>query len=1061
VATHLRELIFDRCIFGTGNVRLDQGGFSTSADNRDVTRFKQKGGIMRKEIGAATIMRCRLLSSTAFGGMLLMAAPAFAQISPTPDSATLSSDPAAAKPDEGIIIVTGSRIANPNLTSASPVVVVGSAEFKQTGTARVEDLVNNLPQVQAAETGSGSRGTATVDLRGIGSTRTLVLINGRRLVPGDPNDPVADLNTIPAALIERVDVLTGGASSVYGSDAIAGVVNFVLDQDFEGFRIDTQYSINQHDNNGDQRIRDALNARNIGYPTGNSVSGAQFDTTVTMGAGFDDRRGHVTAYAGYRKVKSVLQDQFDFSSCSLTPSTTTNTFSCGGSGTTNPAQFQFYRNDFTSLTTQTLNPAVPNGAGFRPYVGSRDAYNFAPTTYFQRPDERFTAGAFADYEISEAIHPYLELSFMDDRSVYQQAESGAFGVEYSIPCDGSNPLISAAQLAVACAPARTAAILDNPATLINEARPAETSVTGIVLRRNSEGGGRQSDLRHTNYRIVLGSRGDLGSNWTYDAYAQFGRTIYSQYYSREFGNTRLNRALDVVRDPATGQAVCRSVVNGIDPACVPYNVYALNGVTDAALNYLQIPLFANGQTTEQIVSGSISNSDFGLKSPLANSGIGFALGAEYRKESIQFRTDTNFTTGEGAGQGGPRLSLVGTPGFNVKEAFGELRIPLVEENFIEELSVEAGYRYSDYSSAGTTKSYKVLANFAPVEGVRFRGGYNRAVRAPNIVELFTVQGLGLFAGEDPCDGFVDNDPSTESPTYSQAQCANTGVTAAQYGIIPDNPANQFQQLTGGNPNLEPEIADTYTLGVVISPRNLLPGFNLSLDYFDIKVENLIGTVGSQIILNQCAETGAPELCSLITRDAAGSLFLQDSGRVVNTNINIGGIRTKGLDVTADYRLPLGGDLGTLNFSLVGTYLDSFVTEPGVINTATGENKYDCVSRYGTVCGRPQPKWRHNLRVTYQSPSNWSLSGRWRFVGGAKLEAYDGNPFLVGPLYIPTASIKDYSYFDLSATVAPTDRVSMRVGVQNLLDKDPPPGNTYSGTYTYLGRYMYIGATLGF
>lgn len=381
---------------------------------------------------AAELLRRGLLSTTAVGSMLLFSTHAWAQVGPveaTPEIAAESSDPD--KEDGGTILVTGSRIANPNLESTSPVTVVGSAEFEATGTTRTEDLINNLPQVvagQTAATSNGATGTATVDLRGIGPERTLVLINGRRLMPGDPTSPVADLNTIPAALIERVDVLTGGASSVYGSDAIAGVVNFVLNTDFEGVRLDAQYSLNQHDNDGDERILNALNARNFYYPKGNTVTGSQFDTNLTIGAGFDDDRGHVTAYAGYRKIKPVMQDEYDYAACSLTPSTTANTFSCGGSGTTNPAQFQFYRNDFTALSTVTLNPAVANGAGFRPYVGSRDAYNFAPTNYFQRPDERFTFGAFADYEISSAIHPYLEVSFMDDRTIGQIAESGAFGV---------------------------------------------------------------------------------------------------------------------------------------------------------------------------------------------------------------------------------------------------------------------------------------------------------------------------------------------------------------------------------------------------------------------------------------------------------------------------------------------------------------------------------------------------------------------------------------------------------------------------------------------------------
>lgn len=1010
-------------------------------------------------------LRRGFLTSTALCG-LLIAMPAAAQTLPQGASEVAAQTESGSEPEESVVI-TGSRIANPNLGSASPVTVVGQEEFAATGTARIEDLINSLPQVTADQTGSGAQGIATVDLRGIGPSRTLVLVNGRRLVPGDPENPVADLNNIPAALIERVEVLTGGASSVYGSDAIAGVVNFVLDKDFDGFRIDSQYSVNQHDNDGDQRILDALNQRGISYPTGSTVGGAQFDVNLTTGAGFDDGRGHVTAYAGYRKIQGLRQAEYDFSSCSLTPSTTTDTFACSGSPTTSPAQFQISRNPdafnpaLTNTTAQTLNPAVTNGAGFRAYDAARDAYNFAPATYYQRPDERFTAGAFADYEISDAIHPYLELSFMDDRSVYQQGESGAFGTAYSIPCDGSNPLISAAQLAVACTPARLAAVADNPATpLVNETRVAQTSVTALAYRRNSEGGGRQSDMRHTSYRVVLGTKGDLGSNWAYDVYGQFGRTVYSQRYGREFSKMRLQRALDVVRNPTTGAPVCRSVLNGQDLSCVPYDIYRLNGVTEAQLNYLQVPQLAQGQTTEQIVSASISNGDLGFGLPWAEHGVAFALGAEYRKESIELNTDLSFTLGDGAGSGGPRPSFTG--GFDVKELFGELRVPIIEQSFIEELSLEAGYRYSDYSTSGTAESYKALLNFAPVDGIRFRGGYNRAVRAPNIVELYDPQRLGLFGGDDPCDGTLDAAVAANRPRFTLAQCQNTGVTAAQYGNIPLNTANQFQQFTGGNLDLEPEVADTYTAGVVFMPNGMLRGLNLSVDYYDIEVTNLIGTIGAQIILNQCAETGNPTFCGYITRDASGSLFQQDTGRVLNTRVNIGGVRTKGIDVSANYRLRLGGDLGSISASLNGTYLDSYVTTPGVVDIASGISTYDCAGFYGTSCDRPQPKWRHNLRLIYDPSDLWSITGRWRYFASSDSErTQTDNPFLRNTIQIPTAHISPYSYFDLSASVTPAPEFTLRMGVQNMFDKDPPAGNVYAGTYQHLGRYFHVGATLEF
>jgi outer membrane receptor protein involved in Fe transport len=1018
-----------------------------------------------------TILRSKLLASTVLVGAALAAAPAMAQTSPTVDGSTV---PAGEQVDTGNqpnsagdeVVVTGSRIANPNLTSTSPLTVISGQEAKLQGTTRVEDLVNSLPQVfgnQGGGVSNGSTGTATIDLRGIGPSRTLVLLNGRRLVPGDPRAPFADLNTIPAGLIERVEVLSGGASSVYGSDAVAGVVNFVLDTDFQGFRVDTQYGIFNHQNDGDDRVRGALAARNFPTPSGNTTVGMQFDSSLTFGAASADGRGQLTAYVGYRQIEGVTQDQFDYSACALAASTTTDTFTCSGSGTTAPAQIQPFRNNFTASGPLTLDPAAPNGAGFRPYVGARDAFNFAPFNYFQRPDKRFTAGAFGKYEISEALEPYFEFNFMDDRTIAQIAPSGAFGVQYSIPCDGSNPLISASQLSALCTPARTAAIPDNPATAADESDPAQTSVTAFLLRRNVEGGGRQDDLRHTTYRIVAGLRGDLGGGFQYDAFGQFGRSIFSQTYLNEFSITRTNRALNVVN--VNGTPTCQSVVDGSDPNCVPYNIYTLNGVTPEALNYLQTPGFSNGQTTEQIASASISNSNlFAL--PFATNGVGFAVGAEYRKESIEYRTDTAFTTGDLAGQGGPSIGLTGEPSFDVKELFGELRIPLVEDKpFFRSLSLELGYRYSDYSSAGTTDAYKIQGDWAPIEGVRFRGGYNRAVRAPNIVELFTPQGNSLFAGTDPCSG--------ASPSFTLAQCQNTGVSAAQYGSVPENPAAQFQQLTGGNPNLTPETSDTYTAGVVIAPRGgFLRGLSVSVDYFDIEVRDLISTVGSQIILNQCGQTGDATLCDLINRDATGSLFLSPAGVITNTNVNIGGLRTQGIDVAADYRFDLG-DVGGLSFAFVGTYLDRYTIQPGTVDAATGIDEYSCRGQFGVTCGVPLPKWRHKLRTTFSPGNVLSLSVNWRYIGAVTDEQQSDNPFLTGGDYIPNRRLRAANYFDLAALISATDDVDFRIGVNNVFDRDPPVigqaslsgtfgnGNTYPQIYDALGRFFYAGATLSF
>jgi iron complex outermembrane recepter protein len=999
---------------------------------------------------------------------LMAAAPAYAQ--------TEAADASTAEAET--IVVTGSRIARPQLEGSSPVTVINNAEIKLTGTTRVEDLVNNLPQAFAQQGGTvsnGATGTATVNLRNLGSQRTLVLMNGRRLPPGDPLLPVADLNAIPAALVERVDVLTGGASSVYGADAVAGVVNFVMDSDFEGFRVDAQYSFFQHDNSSkDERLFAALDARNYPRANGNTIGGGTTDATLTFGVGTDDGRGHLTAYAGYRKIKPILQEDYDYSACALNGVNNQDAFTCGGSGTTAPTQILAYNNaNFTSQID--ANPAAAgaqsffpdsatNFTTFRPYVALQDAFNFAPYNYFQRPDERFTFGAFAEYEVNDLFTPYLEVSFMDNRTLAQIAPSGAFGVAVNIPC--SSPVFTAAQRTSLCPNA------------------GQATANLIVLRRNVEGGGRVDDLRHTQYRIVAGFKGNLSEDWTYDMYGQFGRTLFNQVYFNDFSITRINRALNIVEDPNNpGTLTCASVLDGTDPACVPYNIFrgpgivgnASQGVTQAALDYLQTPGFSRGQTTEQILSASVSG-DVGELSPFSDETVGLALGAEYRKSSLEFDTDLAFSTGDLAGQGGPTLPVSGQ--FDVKEVFGEIRVPVASDvPFFESLSLEAGYRYSDYtqSSEGnptnnfSTDTYKVGVEWSPVEAVRLRGSYNRAVRAPNLNELYTSAGNGLFAGVDPCAGVT--------PAFTLAQCQRTGVTAAQYGNVPANPASQYQALFAGNPNLDPETADTWTAGVVLTPRGFLSGFTAAIDYFDIKVDDYIfapslgGNGLAQVYLNACGLTGNAAFCDRINRDSTGSLYLQPTGVVQDENVNSGGLRTKGVDVALDYRMDLGE--GGLAFNLVGTYVDSLVTDVGIPINAAGLQTYDCKGFYGVTCGVPTPEWRHKLRVTYTAPSVFTASLAWRYIGSVRDEQTQTNEFLAGGNFLAADKIKAYSYFDLALSADVTEMASFRVGVNNLLDKDPPligqqslsatfgNGNTYPQVYDALGRYIYVGATFSF
>lgn len=1004
----------------------------------------------------------KLASAPAVLGFALTALPAYAQD---------ASDEA----DEGAtIVVTGSRLASPNLESASPVTVVTAEEIKGTGTTRVEDLVNSLPQVfagQGSNYSNGASGAATLNLRGLGSERTLVLVNGRRLGPGDPSTSAADINVIPGAMVKRIDVLTGGASSVYGADAVSGVVNFVMDTKFEGFRIDGQYSFYNHNNDIGSQVTNPLAARGYAIPRGMVTDGGTVDATIAFGTSFDDGRGHITAYAGYRKVDAVLQRDRDYSACSLAARTTAQVaangalYSCGGSATSANGTVIAY--DSGGVPANFTSTFFQIGSG-RTLAGGFTPYNFGPLNYFQRPDERYTAGVFAEYEVSDSLKPYLEFMFMDDRTVAQIAPSGNFGNTLSINCD--NPLLGAGQRAVLCDTENLLVDPSSPFDVVGNTGLAPFVFTDAlgnsytkgfaqILRRNVEGGGRQSDLQHTNYRAVIGMKGDLSDAWSYDLYYQYGRTIYNQIYKNDFSVTRITRALDVVTNPTTGAPVCRSVLDGTDPNCVPWDIWGTGTVTQAALNYVQVPGLAKGINTEQIVSGALTGDlgVYGIKSPAAQEGFGIAIGAEYRKATLDFVTDVSFQTGDLAGQGGATPSVAGD--FNVKEVFGELRMPLVQESLFHDLTFTAGYRYSSYKVNGggsfDTDTYKIEGEFAPIRDIRFRGGYNRAVRAPTLQDFFAPQLVALDGSNDPCAGFVI--------TAANTGCLAQGLSIGQ--IVAPNPADQYNGLGGGNPFLQPEIADTWTAGVVLQP-GFLPGFSLSVDWFNIKVKNAIQGIGADTIVTQCTNTADPFFCSLVRRDASGSLWRTNNGYIINTPQNIGYAQTKGIDVSAAYSRQLGG-LGRMNVSFVGTWLDKLERFDGITIPV------DCVGYHGALCGTPNPKWRHQMRVGLDTKMGIGVSVRWRYFDPVRQDRTSSNPNLSGTTQPANLRIPAVSYFDLALTADVGDNFKFRLGANNLLDKTPPltvgaacpagacNGNSWAQVYDSLGRYVYAGVTLDF
>jgi iron complex outermembrane receptor protein len=968
------------------------------------------------------------------------------------------------------VTVTGSRIPQKGLTSVSPVSTITSQEGKFQGTTSVETLLNSMPQVlagQASELSNGATGTATVDLRGLGAVRTLVLVNGRRLAPSanNPNagSPVADLNQIPVGMVDRVEVLTGGASAVYGADAIGGVVNFILRRNFEGIEASASYGIYDHDNdNYTQRNR--VTDAGFGVPDEHVNDGRVVTLSGAMGANTADGKGNVTLYSQYRHAQAVLQSERDETACVIASETDgdgvpTGNLICFGSANNSAGLITGVHSDGLSFTGDFITTA---GGNFQPYAG--ETFNFGPANYLQRPDNRYLFGAMGHYELAPDADVYAEISFADDHTVAQIAPSGLF-YGSGIGPDGAN-LVNCDNpfLLSGAAPNRPFDILCGPATGYG---PTDNAAVYIGRRFDLELGGRQDDLRHTSYRGVLGLRGDFGiPTWTYDTYAQYGSTVFSDNYTSDLSKSRIAKALLVVIDPdptspTFGEPVCQSVIDGSDPNCVPLNIFQLGQVSPEAAAYVSAPAFMTGETTETVVNASF-NGELGFAFPWAETAVSTAIGGEYRQETFSIKTDALYQADDLTGQGGATPPVFGH--YDVWELFSEIEVPLVEDApFAKLLALYGGYRLSDYDNAGITHTYKYGAGWAPSEDARFRATFQRAVRAPNVVELFTPQRLALFAGSDPCAG--------ATPAFSLGECANLGVSALQYGTILQCPAGQCGQLAGGNPNLRPEESDTITLGLIFTP-SFMKGFSATIDYFDIELNDVIQTITPSIIVSQCANTGDPAFCDLVTRAGNGILF-GTGGFVNQTQLNTGSRHTTGIDVEATYKIDMD-DLGMPNnalaLNMVGTYVDSFEFVP-----FDGAESYDCVGLFGYTCGTlvsPSAEWRHKLRATWTTPWDVDLSVAWRHVGEL---SYDGNENVA--VFIDAAScpnsepcndtaqatIPRFNYLDVAFSWTMSDHITLLGGINNITDEHIPlvdnnfatNGNSYPETYDSLGREAFI------
>ena len=1011
--------------------------------------------------------------------------------------AALSAAPAIAQQENDTIveqvIVTGTRLTKSNISSPVPLIQIGAEEIANRGVARIEEIVNLLPNVfvdQTSQVANGTSGTSSLDLRGLDAERTLVLLDGKRLPFGSPLDAPVNVDIIPAALVERVDVITSGASAVYGSDAVAGVVNFITKRDFEGFEVNVQSGVRQNPNDNNF-MADVLRRSGIEDP-GAHTGGEDYLVSAIMGLNSSDGRGNITLFASYQQQRELVGANRDTGACTLGGTATIN---CVGS-----SNFRRFNtsNGQGALFQQADGTLIPLTGG------PAQTYNFGARNHYQRPLERWNLNASGHYEIADGIEAYMDLGFMHNNTTAQIAESASFNRSFRTNCN--NPLLAAGRgpngtgrfsFGDFLGTGRGASFVSCN-QLLADGNPANdaTEVTFINSHRNVEGGPRASTYENNTFRFVTGLRGDISEDFAFDVFAQYARNRGEDISQRDLNFRRVQQALFIVRGP-NGNPVCRDSSGG----CVPWNIFERTAdgqtrVTNDAVKFIQGTGIVTG-TTEQLVLGGTLEGDFsrwGIALPWANDGLTGLLGVEYREDSLARIADdiSQIPGGRGlTGTGGATLPVAGD--IDVFEIFGEFELPIIQNApFVQELGLKAGYRRSDYTTAGldpqtraatsndfTASTYFVGASYTPLDDLRFRANFSRAIRAPNVFDLFTGANTGLTdlsTGEnglfDPCASGPDASGNTGiTPRASLEACARTGVTRAQYGNIEDNPAGQYNIITGGNAQLEPETADTVTFGVVFTPR-FVEDLSVTLDWFDIEVTDAIDQIPAQASLNGCIAggPGADVFCSLIQRDTFGTLWLSSDapgGRVAGISEqdqNIARIETRGIDLGITYALDMNR-WGFFSLDYSGTFLNTLAETP-----FKGAAPIECAGFYAGQCELPSPEYRHRMLATWDTPmDDIAVIMTWRHIGETTLFGLDKSAAAQR-----REQMNDYlearNYVDLSVTYNFNDSINLRAGINNVFAKDAPlstsvgtgtgNNNTYPGLFD-TSRTLFAGATFRF
>ncbi len=1057
--------------------------------------------------------RLRLLGSTLLSAAVLAGAPAAAQTENPPAMTTgeqASADQAAAVGED--VVVTGSLIRNPNLEQATPVIATTSEmiELKQSNLA--EEVLREIPGVVAnmgSAMNNGNTGVSYVDLRGLGSIRNIVLLDGKRIVPNDSTGRV-DLNVIPLALLERVDSLTGAAVTTYGADAVTGVINFITRRNFEGVEL---LASNQITEKGD---------------------GHYFRFDATIGGNFGDGRGNAVVSLGYQDSDPVYQSQRDFSVFSIDSFSNT----VQGSGTTVPSRFSGTRPLNPATGLPSTDPTVLNGGlrRFDPTTGNAvtafPSFNFNPFNIFQTPFERFNIFGQAHYEVADGIEVYGRGMYAKTSVDTIVAPSGAFGTPVQINLN--NPFLQAGLRRQFCGfdvnpsaavyTARfSAAECDAAALATGSSDPRYRVVgaggvkvpfdingdgvispgeeydpnPGITLnRRTTELGPRVQQFRLDTFDIRAGVRGSLTSTLDWDINGSYGQQDNTLSQNGYVVASRLKQGLLV--NGTRANPVCNNTANG----CVPIDVFGVGplGITDgtistAAAGFLTADAFAFRGARLVQAQGLITG-DIGVALPSAVQPIGVALGVEYR--NYYGYQDADFlsrTAGELGGAGGAIIPFEGR--YDVHEVYGEVIAPLVEDKpFFESLTLEGGLRYSKYSiqAAGDpgydTWTYKAGLSWEPGAGFKLRGNYSRAARAPNLFELFNPPATGLTnLGIDPCAGAAPT-----SNANLRAICLAQGAPVGTIGSINNPSAAQANITNQGNVNLQPEKATTWTVGAVFQPE-FLSGFNLSVDYYNIKVKEAIGQPLVGDLVGACfgnisAASAASTACTVIRRNPiTGALDGDQSispGLFAQTD-NLGRLSTDGIDLLANYRTDLGAV--RLDLSFVGNWTNSSKFQA----SASALNR-ECVGQYSVNCsftGSIQPEFQFSQRSTLTF-GDASLSLLWRWIDRVEFERQQFDEDVAGALGAPAdcpnplgadpgacvidpefRQISARSYFDLTARYRVTENFTFTMTVQNLLDKQPPEvgntigstsfnsGNTYPSTYDALGRRFAVSGKVTF